>query len=707
MHKKLSSILLVVALVGGLLAAGITPAWAENPPASFLPDDDGAGGASGSVLSDRFDGVDNEAHLTAVTQSGIERVEWYHCPGSSGDDNTITQAELGACTQMGVDSTPNQPVPGTTFVAADLAWDITFNFTTALDNQVLTVAVIGCVGAGTDVEGTGQNCQQSVEDDITFDDAETGEPDTTTAEITQLCTADTGGPTIFTDLCEAGGTGQGTAERAVIDARFTDFEHGDPVPNEGFTFRARSSADLVLTDLTAHIDEGADANLDPTDADASDVCAVIETFSTFKTWECQFTDAQLDDNAELALWVQNSTGGTGFCTTPCVLDSHYHVAVERAAVEAEKSFDPEFGSPSPPDISSQAGCEDGETPDREHSTNDLSETFGEEGCLEDQFNDEFNGPVTVESDGVGALVCLEETTEHDHDDDGLIDHCHGSTGGDGVFNWAINNPNGDPGDQNITFCLDEENGGTDQAPPANHGCADETVTDSNVMHWATQAEFVFLAYTEPAPGDPNDPCRTGQTFKTNRVGDREGLIACTFDGEGNPISTEPGGAEGGFLRWTITTTPGGERTAVRFTADPPTETTGPNGQATTEIEAFREDSNFIIVELLDSNGVVIAEARVEKRVEGRRRGRGPRCDITGTNGPDRLRGTRRGELICARGGRDRVRARGGADEVRGGRGRDVLRGGRGPDLIKGGPGFDRCIGGPGRDRFRSCEVRRQ
>ena len=107
----------------------------------------------------------------------------------------------------------------------------------------------------------------------------------------------------------------------------------------------------------------------------------------------------------------------------------------------------------------------------------------------------------------------------------------------------------------------------------------------------------------------------------------------------------------------------------------------------------------------------------------------PRCagrqaTIVGTAGRDRLRGTRRADVIVALGGNDRVSAAGGADLVCGGRGNDRLGGGRGPDrlnggqgkdTLSGGPGRDRlfggpqpdsCLGGSGRDRDRTCERRR-
>jgi hypothetical protein len=65
-------------------------------------------------------------------------------------------------------------------------------------------------------------------------------------------------------------------------------------------------------------------------------------------------------------------------------------------------------------------------------------------------------------------------------------------------------------------------------------------------------------------------------------------------------------------------------------------------------------------------------------------GRAPRCagkaaTIVGTSGRDRLRGTRRADVIVGLGGNDAVTALGGNDLVCGGPGRDLLKGGPGKD----------------------------
>ena len=98
---------------------------------------------------------------------------------------------------------------------------------------------------------------------------------------------------------------------------------------------------------------------------------------------------------------------------------------------------------------------------------------------------------------------------------------------------------------------------------------------------------------------------------------------------------------------------------------------------------------------------------------------GRRATIIGTPAADRLKGSRRRDVIVGLGGKDSIRAgdgndvvcagpgddkvKGGTgnDKLRGGSGRDRLRGGPGRDNLNGGPGRDKLIGGPGRDRPRA------
>jgi hypothetical protein len=98
------------------------------------------------------------------------------------------------------------------------------------------------------------------------------------------------------------------------------------------------------------------------------------------------------------------------------------------------------------------------------------------------------------------------------------------------------------------------------------------------------------------------------------------------------------------------------------------------------------------------------------------------CTITGTEGDDRLYGSRRDDVICGLGGNDVVRAGGGDDAVFGDAGddrlegddgddtlygddgADHLRGGRGDDVLSGGPDTDALDGGQGEDHEEQGET---
>jgi uncharacterized delta-60 repeat protein len=82
----------------------------------------------------------------------------------------------------------------------------------------------------------------------------------------------------------------------------------------------------------------------------------------------------------------------------------------------------------------------------------------------------------------------------------------------------------------------------------------------------------------------------------------------------------------------------------------------------------------------------------------------PRCSgkqatIVGTPGRDRIKGTRRGDVIVALGGNDVISGLDGNDVVCGGAGDDVIAGGRGRDTLRGEAGKDRLVGGAGRDKL--------
>ncbi|MGH2955241.1 MAG: M14 family zinc carboxypeptidase [Solirubrobacterales bacterium] len=87
---------------------------------------------------------------------------------------------------------------------------------------------------------------------------------------------------------------------------------------------------------------------------------------------------------------------------------------------------------------------------------------------------------------------------------------------------------------------------------------------------------------------------------------------------------------------------------------------------------------------------------------GRAAGRcaGRRATLVGTKKGEKLRGTKRADVIVGKGGRDRINGRRGKDRICGGGGRDKLKGGKGKDTVKGGGGRDKLNGGGGKDKLK-------
>src|SRR5262245_16079080 len=77
---------------------------------------------------------------------------------------------------------------------------------------------------------------------------------------------------------------------------------------------------------------------------------------------------------------------------------------------------------------------------------------------------------------------------------------------------------------------------------------------------------------------------------------------------------------------------------------------------------------------------------------------GARITIRGTNGPNRLVGTPRRDVIAGLGGNDTILGQGGNDTICGGGGNDTVRGGDGADRVEGGNGNDKAYGDAGNDQ---------
>jgi hypothetical protein len=604
-------------------------------------------GCTGDVLSDKFDGVDSAAHLTAVATPDTDNVTWYACPLGS---TIVNNGDLATCSVViGTDSTGLLPPVGPAASSpADEAYDVTWDIPGSLDNQRRDIVALACTGSGQNLDNPNPNCRVSEENSIFLEDAQTGvaQNQTTSAEFGSYRTNPN---CLFQPPSDT-----------VCEGKYKFFPHGSPVPNDGFDFQAFSSDDVQQ--LAYAINAPADAQTEPDETTlfALAGCNVVQTFTNFKRWRCDVPGSQVPDDSEMSIALINANGGGalpegngGYCNSEnnpasapsaqntvqgahddCVLDAHYAVSSARQAARLFQSF-----GANPPSPSATAGCPaDGRTPDTDESSQ-LGTAEDVIICIEDQFTDPFGAPWTEETTGVGRIQDCGPYTAHDHNGDGVIDDCHGQTGGPSgsSANLTVDNPTGPTGDQILTSCYDPQNQATNPVP-ANHGCADApaALKATLTVHWSTAASEVFLAFNNPAPNNAADPCRTGTTFKRNNEGDHDDITVCTFDSNGNPVPTDTSSRR---LQWTITGAQGEESTAVRFNpAPPPDETTGSGASATAGIDAVQEGDNFINVFLLDANGDVVDTFSLEKQVHGETPPRNIRTNLTAKKGRKFIRG---------------------------------------------------------------------
>jgi hypothetical protein len=587
------STVLTLALVGGLLSVA-SPAKAAPPFASsnFNPQDEitlaAADGTNQLVLSDKFDGVDTEAHLSSVSTSDTTQAIYVVCAPGGFVPGPVPPP---GCEIIGSDTAGQQVAGFQGDEAYEFSWNIPFQF----DNVTRDIGVYHCVGAASTPE-PGTNCGLEVESGVFFDDAQNPGGDSSAAEITGYCVdANADG-----DCDDAG------------DTSVKPLPHGADVPNLSaypggqYLVFARGSADIGT--LTLCVDFPADAQNDPDACSFSDSSGAAAA-GAFNNYTFQVVTP---DNTEMSWWLHNLTGGSGVCDggagQSCLLDNHYVVSSAPQAVAAAITFDVPGASCANPDAV---------------ETNDLGEDEDVIFCLTDQFGDPFSGPVTLESSGVataGFEVCDGVAGAlHDHDGDGYFEHCHASTGPNGQVSATIGNPSDNsavgpavPGTQTVLGCSDAEN--DPNVPPTDpipveHGCADETVTATATKTWVTHPTHVHLVFG--GTGDPADPCHSGDQFRENQTGDTDDLLVCTFDAFHNAIGTEAPGD--GRLQWFIFPSGGGELTATRFASPPPSETGG-DGRATATLEAFRGGNDIIEVNLNTDAGGTIDTDVVQKRV---------------------------------------------------------------------------------------------
>jgi hypothetical protein len=639
LHKKLISILLTVALVGGLVSVAAAPALANHtgdgpPPASLLPDDDGIPALEGTVLSDRDDGTDTATHLTAIAPSFTDQVEWRRCNVAIAPP--IDNADIAACSViLGTDTSGVPLGEGGGFppVTPDLAFDLEYDITAADEaNSPADIITLACSGSGR----TLTNCVVNLDEVINMDDASSGLPGTasTSGEMVSLCTALPQTDCLYDNnqngTIEPGENGETAAGRAAVDARFVDWNHGDPVPNDGLTIRATTSPDLNtfgalngFRDYSGTVSADDEGDL-PAVWDEPD-CAIVATNAQRSIHECVFPDAGgADDDVVQKVAIFNQVGGQGECAAIlCILDAHAAASQARAPAVVTARF-----VPGVTDTNAAVTYDDLEQVDAGSTcaspdaadTNSLGSRSRVRGCVQDQFGQAFTpAQVTFESAGVAALANPSATSTPadgacasltDTDTDGENDRCEKAVADatNAFAQYGVDLTNVvEPGTQTVTFCPDEDD----------NGCADETVSATVTKGWEAIADTVFLTYNGTAT-DTSTPfltCTTGDTFRENETGDTDDLLACTFDAVGlpSPVAASTDKPGGGRLQWFITPSGGGELTATRFVGTPPRET-GADGTAIATLEAFRGGNDLIEVELQNDLGNEVNDAVVQKRV---------------------------------------------------------------------------------------------
>lgn len=322
--KRVAAFTTALATAVFLVQLAAPAAFAANPPdsaGSFFPVHGGGGAADNQfaesvsagdvkmdILSDKADGVDTTAHLTAVTSAagspgaadpGATVVQWYFC------DAGLTPPSCPSSGLIGSDSTPTTPVqtPGYSGSSIDDAWSIGWDIPASLDNVTKDIVVEGCNGAP---DSTFSNCAEDVVGSVLLDDSGTGNnPQTTAGEIT-----------------------------API--------HGSAV-SQDVDSTATASTSVELTAVAFGIDDCGD---DSGDNGSPGGCDDVEenqfatdttpntTTATAKTWSVTLDASTMDGDSESALTLYDTDNGSAesFASAQCddtvgtcAYDRHYFV----------------------------------------------------------------------------------------------------------------------------------------------------------------------------------------------------------------------------------------------------------------------------------------------------------------------------------------------------------------------------------------------
>ncbi len=617
--KRWLSVCTSLAMVLGLLTIA-APAQAQPSDLELFQPTEGHGDATKIVLSDQDDNEDETAHLTGVSEeSDADFAAFFHCEDTFDDS---TDEVIGDCDEIAVDNEPADPGAEADVddddegEEPDLAWEAFWDIPADdTDQQIWFLVCEGTDGDFDDEPNTGdthlpENCTADASEGITLDDEGDNDHEYSSGEITGICvTDDENDP----DDCDQ-------------DAEFEENGHGDVIEGDfgaDAGFYVRASVSDGVDDISGCIDETADSNSEPDSCDHTYSADLVDpNDDTEYVFFVDSGDINEDDDIDLGIFCDDTD-----CEmeddfegqSAMFLDEHYKVVTGAGLAETDRVV---LSIEEDVDDDADEGCdEDEDVVDEwpnEFDENDVNEV-AIEGCIftgADELSD--GEEVSMELTGIGEFTeCGESGGDqdgtsdgdfvlHDHDDDGLFEHCHFAPDDDtdGQYDAEIANQDADgdaiQGTQDVLFCLDDEatgtSAGTEANPGANHGCADEAEgdTDTITKHHTGLPEHVHLVFQ--GTGDPANPCHTGEKSRGNVINQTDTLLACTFDDDENPASTEIqefGGAgdEDFSLDWS------NSNPSVASFATTPPDDTPESGQATVQIRANSAGSTTITVEL--------------------------------------------------------------------------------------------------------------
>lgn len=162
-----------------------------------------------------------------------------------------------------------------------------------------------------------------------------------------------------------------------------------------------------------------------------------------------------------------------------------------------------------PDVKEGSSCSSPDRRDRQALSSDggSERNVHVDACLFDDGGDAFDGLVTFESKGKGAISACPDPDQvvaqapqimngekvafvHDHDGDGRIDHCHQSgyqmkdSAGDNEYHVRLNNDSR-KGTQRVVFCFDPQQDAQADASgqPQGHGCSNIETKSKIRIRW--------------------------------------------------------------------------------------------------------------------------------------------------------------------------------------------------------------------------------